>query len=73
MQFKLEHAKLKDLNNSVEGEKQRHQSQVAVLKSQTSVLKDELEQESLACRQMKNEIDQIQVIECGVIVSHNKQ
>uniref|UniRef100_A0A8W8M2U7 Uncharacterized protein n=1 Tax=Magallana gigas TaxID=29159 RepID=A0A8W8M2U7_MAGGI len=45
----------------VEREKQRLQSQVTALESQTSVLKDELEQERLACRQMKNEIDQIQI------------
>ena len=65
-----ERAKVKDLKNSVEREKQRLQSQVTALESQTSVLKDKLEQERLACCQMKNEIDQIQVNECGVIVSH---
>eukprot|EP00105_Crassostrea_gigas_P045869 XP_019930017.1 PREDICTED: putative uncharacterized protein DDB_G0271982 [Crassostrea gigas] len=54
-------ATFRDLKNSVEREKQRLQSQVTALESQTSVLKDELEQESLACRQMKNEIDQIQL------------
>ena len=73
LELESERAKVKDLKNSVEREKQRLQSQVTALESQTSVLKDELEQERLACRQMKNEIDQIQVNECGVIVSHNEQ
>ena len=72
LELESERAKVKDLKNSVEREKQRLQSQVTALESQTSVLKDELEQERLACRQMKNEIDQIQVNECGVIVSHNE-
>uniref|UniRef100_K1QIK6 Uncharacterized protein n=1 Tax=Magallana gigas TaxID=29159 RepID=K1QIK6_MAGGI len=60
LELESEHAKVKDLKNSVEREKQRVQSQVTVLECQTCVLKDELEQERLACCQMKNEIDQIQ-------------
>ena len=58
-----ERDKVNDLRNSVEREKQRLQSQVTALETQTSALKDELEQERLTCRQMKNEIDQIQVIQ----------
>nr|XP_034308473.1 protein Daple [Crassostrea gigas] len=61
LELESERAKVKDLKNSVEREKQRLQSQVTALESQTSVLKDELEQERLVCRQMKNEIDQIQL------------
>lgn len=58
----------------MEREKERLQSKVTSLKSETTnVLKEELEQERLACRQMKNEIDQIQMNECGVIVSHNEK
>uniref|UniRef100_K1PLW5 Tripartite motif-containing protein 3 n=1 Tax=Magallana gigas TaxID=29159 RepID=K1PLW5_MAGGI len=48
-----EGAKSNDLQGVIE--------MVTALESQTSVLKDELEQEMLACRQMKNEIDQIQL------------
>ena len=63
MQLELdsERAKINDLKNSMEREKQRLQSQVTALETQTSALKDELERERLTCRQMKNEIDQIQV------------
>ena len=63
MQLELdsERAKVNDLKNSMEREKQRLQSQVTALETQTSALKDELEQERLTCRQLKNEIDQIQV------------
>ena len=65
MQLELdsERAKVNDLKNSMEREKQRLQSQVTALETQTSALKDELEQERLTCRQLKNEIDQIQVSE----------
>ena len=60
-----ERDKVNDLRNSVEREKQRlqSQSQVTALETQTSALKDKLEQERLTSRQMKNEIDQIQVIQ----------
>nr|XP_022305127.1 A-kinase anchor protein 9-like isoform X11 [Crassostrea virginica] len=63
MQLELdsERAKVNDLKNSMEREKQRLQSQVTALETQTSALKDDLEQERLTCRQLKNEIDQIQL------------
>nr|XP_034310248.1 uncharacterized protein LOC105325720 isoform X2 [Crassostrea gigas] len=61
LELESERAKVKDLKNSVEREKQRLQSQVTALESQMSVLKDKLDQERLACHQMKNEIDQIQI------------
>nr|XP_034309358.1 uncharacterized protein LOC105323482 [Crassostrea gigas] len=61
LELESERAKFKDLKNSVEREKQRLQSQVTYLKSQTNVLKDELKQERLVCRQKKNKIDKIQL------------
>uniref|UniRef100_K1Q771 Pericentrin n=1 Tax=Magallana gigas TaxID=29159 RepID=K1Q771_MAGGI len=61
LELESERAKVKDLKNSVERKKQRLQSQVTAHESQTSVLKDELEQERLPCREMMNEIDQIQL------------
>ena len=48
LELESERAKVKDLKNSVEREKQRLQSQVTALESQMSVLKDELEQERVA-------------------------
>ena len=69
MQLELdsERAKVNDLKNSVEREKEALQSHVAALETQMSELKAELQHERLTCRQMKNEIEKIQVIPVTVL------
>ena len=64
MQLELEsdRAEVNDLKHSVEREKETLQSHVAALETQMSELKAELQHERLTCRQMKNEIEKIQVI-----------